>query len=319
MWRASRSLVTDIYANLFDRDVSSQVTTTTGAGYWVQQILHNTLSIGDAVIAIINGAQGADQTVLSNKLEVATYFEAQAQAAGLTQTPPTEVLLEEAHAVIKYIDATTESVNEAEAAINAFVGLGNLGTVFTGPGNTLTFTPSQDTLQGFGHDIFNAPLAGVVGAQSATLQSGDSAIDMSPDTNNVLNATFNPTDGGTETFGFFHFFGEYEQHRRRGSGGFFFAKTTTIDGPNYVNATIEGIGTWNLTGTGDVYGYGPYVAINGGPNVDPTTVNMINSSVETWFDIGTGGNNFQPLGYGNSAQGLVTTIGASNDAGGDRY
>ena len=191
--------------------------------------------------------------------------------------------------------------------------MANGGTVIVGPGVTFTATPSQDLFTGYGDDIFNAPLAGVVGEQSATLQSGDSFVEISPSAAVVMNATFNPTNAGTETFGFFHFFGEIG-NCSGDPGGFFVAKTTTIDGPNFVNATIEGIPTWNLTGTGDVYGLGPYVAINGGPNVTGvTTVNVINSSVDTIFEIGGGGANFQPL------QDLVTTIGASNDAGGDRH
>ena len=206
--------------------------------------------------------------------------------------------------------------------IAAFVANG--GTEVVGPGVTLTFTPSQDNLTGYGGDTFVAPLAGVVGAQSATLQSGDSAIEISPATHAVLDATFDPLATGTETFGFFHFFGEIG-NCSGDPGGFFVAKTETTFGPNYVNATLEGIATWNLTGVGDVYGVGPVVLINGGPNVTGlTTVNVNNSSVGTFFVIGgdlpnPSGPNFNPLGYGtNGAQGLVTTIGASNDAGGNR-
>ena len=97
-----------------------------------------------------------------------------------------------------------ESVNEAEAATAAFVANG--GTQFTGPGANgvdgpaLLLTTGQDTLTGYGHDVFNAPLSttisGIPPTQIPTLQTGDSLIDISPDTGNVLNATFNPAQTG---------------------------------------------------------------------------------------------------------------------------
>ena len=82
-----------------------------------------------------------------------------------------------------------------------------------------------------------------------------------------------------------------------------------------MNATIEGIGTWNLTATTPT----TVTAINGGPNVTGVNdIEMINSS-GGFFDIGSttglpsGGNNFQPL------QALVATISATNDTGGNKF
>ena len=330
-----QTLVTQIYQNLFGHNPD-----TGGENYWVNQLHTGAVSLGSAILAIANGAQGVDSTVLLDRIQVANTFSADTAAVGIGTTVD-NTFLTEARDVILSIGADgahtpadlTEQISEADAAIAAFVANG--GTLATGPGliggtgpgdsPLVTFTPSQDNLTGYGGDTFIAPLAGVVGAQSATLQSGDSAIEISPATNAVLDATFNPLATGTETFGFFHFFGEDGNQIGSGSGGFFVARTETIFGPNYVNATLEGIATWNLTGVGDVYGVGPLVLINGGPNVTGlTTVNVNNSSVGTFFVIGgdpnnQSGPNFNPLGYGtNGAQGLVTTIGASNDAGGNR-
>jgi len=321
-------LVTQIYQNLFGHNPDAG-----GETYWVGQLQSGSVPLGSAILDIANGATGVDTTVLADRIAVANTFSSETAAAGIGTTSVSQTFITEARDVILSIGANgvndsvslTEQISEADQAIAAFVANG--GTLATGPGliggtgpgdsPLVTFTPGQDNLTGYGGDTFVAPLAGVVGAQSATLQSGDSAIEISPLSNAVLDATFNPLATGTETFGFFHFFGE--------DGGFFAAKTETTFGPNYVNATLEGIATWNLTGVGDVYGVGPVVLINGGPNVTGlTTVNVNNSSVGTFFVIGgdllnPSGPNFNPLGYGtNGAQGLVTTIGASNDAGGNR-
>ena len=332
-------LVTQIYQNLFGHNPDAG-----GETYWVGQLQSGAVPLGSAILDIANGATGVDTTVLADRIAVANTFSSETAAAGIGTTSVSQTFITEARDVILSIGAggantsadLTEQISEADQAIAAFVANG--GTLATGPGliggtgpgdsPLVTFTPGQDNLTGYGGDTFVAPLAEVVGAQSATLQSGDSAIEISPATNAVLDATFNPLATGTETFGFFHFFGESGIQTDSGSGGgggFFFAKTETTFGPNYVNATLEGIATWNLTGVGDVYGVGPVVLINGGPNVTGlTTVNVNNSSVGTFFVIGgdlpnPSGPNFNPLGYGtNGAQGLVTTIGASNDAGGNK-
>ena len=328
-------LVTQIYQNLFGHNPDAG-----GETYWVGQLQSGAVALGTAILDIANGATGVDTTVLADRIAVANTFSSETAQAGIGTTSVSQTFITEARDVILSIGANgvndpaslAEQIIEANAATAAFVANG--GTLATGPGliggtgpgdsPLVTFTPSQDNLTGYGGDTFVAPLAGVVGAQSATLQSGDSAIEISPATHAVLDATFDPLATGTETFGFFHFFGEIG-NCSGDPGGFFVAKTETTFGPNYVNATLEGIATWNLTGVGDVYGVGPVVLINGGPNVTGlTTVNVNNSSVGTFFVIGgdlpnPSGPNFNPLGYGtNGAQGLVTTIGASNDAGGNR-
>ena len=126
------TLIGNVYINLFDRTVSqAELQGTTGAGYWVQQILHGQLAIGDAIIAIENGAVGPDATILTNKITAADYFVQHTAAAGMTQTPPGVLYLQEAHAVVKFVDGTLELVQEAEDATKAFVANG--GTKFTGP------------------------------------------------------------------------------------------------------------------------------------------------------------------------------------------
>ena len=232
------------------------------------------------------------------------------------------------------------------AAARSFVANG--GTQFTGPGNTFMLTTGQDTLTGYGHDVFNAPLSttisGIPPTQIPTLQTGDSLIDISPDTGNVLNATFNPAQTGefvtntttfTESISITESFvltlaasfgiGEHGSLTFATSFGIAITEslsesqsqsfTFPVTGVNYVNATIEGIGTWNLTATAP----NTVTAINGGPNVTGVNdIEMINSS-GGFFDIGSttglpsGGNNFAPL------TALVATISATNDTGGNKF
>jgi hypothetical protein len=78
----------------------------------------------------------------------------------------------------------------------------------------------------------------------------------------------------------------------------------------FVNATIQGVDTWNLQAADPFI----VVAINGGPNVSGLlTANMINSSANSEIRIGVGGSGFQPLSF------LVPTIGATNDGAGGEF
>ena len=74
-----KALVAAIYENLFDRTVSTaELNGSTGAGYWVQSILGTNgqpkLPIGDAIIAIENGAVGVDATILTKQDHVSRFF-----------------------------------------------------------------------------------------------------------------------------------------------------------------------------------------------------------------------------------------------------
>ena len=192
-------LVGNAYTNMFDRTPSMSelnswsTANVTGAGYWVKSILNGTVNVGDALLEIANGAGTAtgagmaqsllDAATLENKIIVADDFVTQSNLAGIAQTPPSAVYIEEARAVIKFTNSTQESVTEAEAAILAFFSGPNLGTVFTGPGATFALTISADTITGNGYDTFNALLASPQGGQltdQPTLTSGDNLTEISP-------------------------------------------------------------------------------------------------------------------------------------------
>ena len=143
------------------------------------------------------------------------------------------------------------------------------GTAVVGPGVTFTLTLSQDTFTGYGNDTFSAPLAAnSLGQELSTLQTGDSLTELSP--GGVLDATFNPVITGA-TFSFSAFGGTV---------------TIPLQGPNLISATIDNIGTWNLSAAAA----GTYVAINGGAYVSGlTTLNMINSAAFSYIRVGVGG------------------------------
>ena len=283
------ALVDQIYINLFGA-------VNAGASFWINLIHNGTVTLGSAIFQIANGAtSGVDNTVLLDRIQVANEFSAATATAGIALNGNvTTAFITEGRDLVLSIGANgsnstadlTDQLAEANAAITAFVANG--GTTVVGPGVTFTLTLSQDTFTGYGNDTFSAPLAAnSLGQELSTLQTGDSLTELSP--GGVLDATFNPVITGA-TFSFSAFGGTV---------------TIPLQGPNLISATIDNIGTWNLSAAAA----GTYVAINGGAYVSGlTTLNMINSAAFSYIRVGVGGPGFQPLNE------VVTTIDATNDA-----
>jgi hypothetical protein len=262
------TLVSQIYENLFDRAATSGDT-----GYWVPRLQSGAILLGDSVIAIANGAIGTDLTTLDNKITVATAFTSETGAIGLgngfEDQALTQVFKTEAHIIVQSVTSNPESVTEAIAAKDAFIANG--GTAITGPGlpgtpNILPLTIGQDTLTGFGNDVFSAPLAPPSGGNTGelnTLNASDSLTEISPATGAVLNADF---------FG------------------------TPFSQPNSVN--IEGIATWNIYQEDYAYSTGDHVDIVGGVAGSPQvisglrTLNYYGNTTESSLNLGT---NAQPI------------------------
>jgi len=106
------TLVADVYANLLDRTVNAA--TDLGAQYWVKQLLSNEMGLGQSVLAIANGAQGADAQCVMNKMIVSDYFVEKAHAAGMASTSA------ENHIVLVGVSADPATVTAAEAKIDSF-------------------------------------------------------------------------------------------------------------------------------------------------------------------------------------------------------
>jgi hypothetical protein len=240
--------IDSVYQNLFNRTPPAH---DPGVAYWLGQIKSGAISFGAANLAIANGAIGVDATTLHDKINAADHFTQVTGQAGLGTAPLSNAFFQEAHAVVKFTDATAESVTEANAGSDAFAANG--GTVFVGPGATFTLTVGQDTITGFGHDTFNAPLAGVFGNQN-TLTDFDKLIEISPNTGAVLNASLDGhtningvTIQGISTYNFVN-----DGHGTvtiNGGPPTPSAPTPTITGVNTVNYNDNGGGASLLLGT----------------------------------------------------------------------
>jgi hypothetical protein len=94
--------VDEVYLNLFNRYSDDA-----GFDYWVDEIYYGRITPGLFILAVINGAQGSDATILSNKTRVGERY----ANSGSTDTRCAEY-------VMWYIDETEQSVQDAFAYID---------------------------------------------------------------------------------------------------------------------------------------------------------------------------------------------------------
>jgi hypothetical protein len=110
------AFIENVYSNLFGHAADSG-----GLAYWFGQIESSAVGLGAAVLAIANGAKGADATVLQNKITVALDFTALTSAANL---PVNAAFLVEAKAIVAGVDGISlndTSVTAAEALIAPWI------------------------------------------------------------------------------------------------------------------------------------------------------------------------------------------------------
>ena len=115
---AVTAFVNSVYENVFNRPLAS------GDAYWVNQILNNQATLGQAILFIENGAIGSDVTTLDNKIAVASSFTNQTSEAALGLGTPSASYLAEAHSVVLGTTRATSgpgSVATQEAAITSYV------------------------------------------------------------------------------------------------------------------------------------------------------------------------------------------------------
>jgi hypothetical protein len=122
------SFVESVYGDLFDRaaDVG-------GLAYWQSYLtanLGNPNVVGAFVLTVINGALGADQVTISNKVTVADYFTQQLGSDGIGFTSSADSL---AHTVIASVTSSPSTVLAAESTINTWLAteVALLGTSHT--------------------------------------------------------------------------------------------------------------------------------------------------------------------------------------------
>ena len=111
------TFIGNVYGNLFGHAADSG-----GLAYWLGQIESGAVGLGAAVLAVANGAQGSDATILENKIAVALDFTNLTAAANV---PTTSALVAEAKTVLAGVDGLSfndrASVTTAEALIQPWI------------------------------------------------------------------------------------------------------------------------------------------------------------------------------------------------------
>jgi hypothetical protein len=125
--------INSVYQNLFGR-AADGTDTTGGLDYWRTQILdavatNNPLTIAQELgvfcLQVAFGAQGTDQTSLTNKVTVAEYFTQALVSAGISFTSAVNTL---AHTAIGSVTSDNSTVSAAEAMISSFLTTHPSGT-----------------------------------------------------------------------------------------------------------------------------------------------------------------------------------------------
>lgn len=108
--------IESVYADLFDRAADSG-----GLAYWDNYLTTNLgkpQAVGAFILAVINGAQGIDQTTITNKVTVADYFTQELAAAGVSFTSAASTL---AHTAIASVTSVSSTELAAESTISSWV------------------------------------------------------------------------------------------------------------------------------------------------------------------------------------------------------
>ena len=110
------SFIESVYADLFNRAADSG-----GLAYWDNYLttnLGNPQAVGAFILAVINGAQGTDQTTITNKVTVADYFTQELAAAGISFTSAADAL---AQSTIASVTSDPSTVLAAESTISSWL------------------------------------------------------------------------------------------------------------------------------------------------------------------------------------------------------
>ena len=211
------NLVSQIYQNLFGRPAGSGDT-----GYWVPEIQSGEIPLGQAILAIANGAIGEDATILTDRINEAASFTSATGAAGLGVSGPlSSAFTQEANFVVQSITPTNTAaaIANANACITAFVDNG--GSYFVnnptvsltdnltpGPsphttveGNTITFTVVDPNMPNNGTEAYtlSGAVGQVSGATSGTITLVDGVGTLSVHT--LVNVLGGPNQALTLTVG----------------------------------------------------------------------------------------------------------------------
>ena len=107
---AVKTFVDAIYSNLFNRAADAA-----GEAFWIGQLQAGAITVGGAVLSIVNGAQTTDALTISNKATVANYYDAQIINNNVQFSTAS------AQAVVAAATADASSVTAAQSIVDAYV------------------------------------------------------------------------------------------------------------------------------------------------------------------------------------------------------
>ncbi len=137
----NNQIVTAIYQSLFNRDPELA-----GLTFFVDALNKGTLTINNIAIAILDGAQGNDKTILDAKLASAALFTAALDTAPEIGAYVGNNAAALGRAFLADVGTTPKTAAQADAAVAGVVSGGNAGNTFTmaaGVADTFSLTAGQ--------------------------------------------------------------------------------------------------------------------------------------------------------------------------------
>ncbi|WP_460745017.1 DUF4214 domain-containing protein [Microvirgula curvata] len=189
------AFIDEVYTNLFGRAADAD-----GKAYWSNELATGKVSVSQFLLAVVNGAQGDDASIIANKVAVSASFASQMAAATGAQLPAasladgTPVFVSTLHDVLNGVNANVASVqigiaNAAgvvSSASGETAGVINLDTLLAS-GRVYDAAAITSTNGSAGNDVF-----AYAGATLAT----DAKIDAGAGTDTLnLSAALNATTG----------------------------------------------------------------------------------------------------------------------------
>ncbi len=180
-----------LYKNLFNHAADSA-----GLTYWVGQINNGTFTIGQAAIAILTGATGADAVAVTSKFNAASAFTSKMStntAAILAYNANPNVGVKSWLAGV--VDAA--SSNSAISGIDALFAILTNANIVVGPGGVVAVNPGVVNSGSAGNDTFNAVEASLT--SSGTIINGNGGADVLNVTNAIVGKTYAAVVNGVST------------------------------------------------------------------------------------------------------------------------
>ena len=167
--------INTIYQNLFNRAAEPA-----GLVYWAAEINAGRLSLAQASMGILAGAQNDDKLAVTNKLAAATAFTAALDTSAEMIGYQGSAVITSARAYLASVGSTAASLTAATAtaALNAYVAtVVAAGTDTSTDGSTFTLTTESDDFLGdTGDDTFTAGVGTMAGSDVLDGAEGDDSI-----------------------------------------------------------------------------------------------------------------------------------------------